>query len=402
MRLTADYSYNAGTTMATTPHKELLADLKHRSPLNVFSQHGIEPKLVKLWIIDELHPYFDNRDNLERFAIDALSTEAIRLQSIKHDAWAIQVFAFVLATYKRSRMSSHIECYRIFGDWHERIFRGMSAHWSLYRLKHNLDSLSAVDRAFEAFRALGSVLEGQLQPYMREFLAHIRIVRGRQYEHASIEQLDFGNVVQELVDTSKFPQAFSLSSHGISISQWRNIAQHHGFTVEGVRVRATYGKAANRKTVMLEVQEVIKVLQRASLLLATFETARAVFSIDHCSEFTDAIPEVELREEARIVQLSTAFSTQGFQLTDVRITEEETIVEVCDVLGGVTTHRAAHASQLTFAVWVHLGDRDVRMSFLSSDNSQWVFVARADVCRAISEEREPLEHLAREVVIERK
>ena len=381
--------------MAAAHQQRLIGDIYDQNPFFQAVAKGVPPGQIKADIVALLSPYVHDTRLLEELALEHLAPEAVRFAQLHRDEWAVRAFESVRPIYEASAQNSEVDCFGVFSEWQPDVAKGTSGFWSLYHLRDRSTDLPPEDWLYDQFRTIGSFIEGAIQPLLRELLAHVRITRGRHGGGEPIRQLDFGRVVGELHDTTSNHSVFAPPPWNVRLSQWRNVAQHHSFQIEQGRVVVQYGKAPNirRKTLSCDGIRLLSV--RVSGLFNAISAARSFFVMNNHDRFFSAVPQIEVRPEIPIVHLATALSTQGFQLVDLCLTDDEVEAVIADQVGGDCLQRAVHVSQFIYTVWRHFPRGHVRIRYRAHDRRRFAFSASGDLCASIGNGKAPLEELAR-------
>ena len=313
---------------------------------------------------------------------DHLIAEAINLGRIFEDPWATNNFWFCLDLHRRANFlngeASIVECAR----WELAIGRGLNHYWSAVQLEQPKGDLALDDFAAEAFRNIGSLLEATTQPLLRELLGQLRLIRGKTTE--SIAQLDFGVVVSELESTSGVDDLFAPKPWGVSLSQWRNIAQHHSFEVEGEVVKVRYGKGDRAREIDLSREGLWNLLRLIFRIQLLIKTARTIFVLDHRGSFRDQAKAVEERPDALVFGFATIMASQGFEVIILEVKSERARAVVRDVTEMPPYIRQFHASQLVQNLWAATGAAECELEYQQRDGTPTlVTIAAATDCDAV-------------------
>jgi hypothetical protein len=307
---------------------------------NVFRsviEAGFSPSQIKELIVSVLDPYFRNKDTLTEFAINILAGEAFRVIRIRQQGWAECAFEHVARAYRAAESADATACYKACAESEESVLAAQSDHWSLLYLELDKADMPLEEFRHEVFRNVGALIESYLFPHLRDLLMQVRIARGRVAVYAHVANLKLGNVVNELHDTLGMPDLVAPFPWGIALNQWRNIAQHHRSVVRGNFIFGYYGEPPNEKEVIFTRCELMAALSTIYSICEVVSASRTLFMIDNIEQIRKYLPQdLVLRDDARILSLATAFSTQGFDLAHLQITNDSaiaTIVEMSDKRG---------------------------------------------------------------------
>lgn len=367
----------------TTSGKKLLGELGENNPLLKAIKAGASPEAVKHAVIERLSPYFKRRDILKTFAVEVLVPQFLTVCRIEARPWCHEVFLSTLVVYEASKSVGDQNCFRsIEQSWRE-VEQGIASFWSVYNLRQPTDSMSLHDLVFERFRVIGTLLEGAVQPILRELLSQARIVGGKDWNADKIRTLDFGNVVDELRRTTAMWEVCEPSPWKVKINQWRNVCQHQSYKVKGDDIVARYGKPPKTTELTLRIEDVELLAAKTSMLLEALGSARSIFTIDNYESLSVAPAPSETRTEGRLLHLSTLISSQGFELIDVTETGDAVEATVRDTIPANVTDRGAHSMQFVHRLSQYFPKRETRIRFLDSTNSaRFLFTAQREDCEA--------------------
>lgn len=334
-------------------------------------------------------------DDLRR---DQLIAEAINLWRIFDDQWSMNYFWFCLDLHRRANLvdskASIAECAR----WELAIGRGLSHYWSSVQLEQPKSDLALVDFAAEAFRNIGSLLEATTQPLLRELLGQLRITRGKTTEN--IAQLDFGVVVSELESTSGAEDLFTPNPWGVSLSQWRNIAQHHNFAVEDDVVRVRYGKGDRIRDLDLSREDLWSLLRLVFRIQSLIKCARTIFVLDHRESLRGQMTAAPERPDALAFAFATTMASQGFEVIFFETRPEHARAVVRDVTEMHPYIRQFHASQFVQNLWAATGAMECELEYQQRDGTPTLLtIASAADCEAVGNEQLDIGEFGRRVTL---
>ncbi len=81
--------------------------------------------------------------------------------------------------------------------------------------------------------------------------------------------------------------------------------------------------ADSLQTITLTRSELLDVLRRVFFRLSIVKSARNIFTFDHFEEAKRTISDLEPGEPSILFQLSSALATQGFQVVDSGVTNND-------------------------------------------------------------------------------
>jgi hypothetical protein len=366
-------------------YKKAFAGVRQWSRLLDLHAEGYTPEQLKDACTRTLVDVLEDGSAVDVLRRDHLIAEAINLLRIFEDPWSTDNFWFCLDLHRRANLlsskASIAECAR----WELAIGRGLAHYWSSFQLEQPKGDLALEDFAAEAFRNIGSLLESTTQPLLRELLGQLRLTRGKTTEN--IAQLDFGVVVSELESTSGADDLFSPKPWGVPLSQWRNIAQHHNFVVEGDAVKVRYGKGDRIRELDLSREDLWSLLRLIFRIQSLIKSARTIFVLDHRERFRSQATSAEERPDALAFGFATVMASQGFDVVHFEVQPERARAVVRDVTEIHPYIRQFHASQLVQNLWAATGATECELEYQQRDGTPTlVTIASAADCDAVGKE----------------
>jgi len=381
-------------------YKKVLDSARKYSPLLSFAEQGMSPGEIKQWIIDLLSPHFANQSVLNELAIGVLAPEAVNVAKINNDAWAKVMFANVLNEYRQAMASDKNACLEGCVKWEGKIQQGLTEYWSGFHLEVDKAELPLEEFKYEAFRNIGMIIEASLLPLLKELLLQVRIRRGKTNPDSNLDTLDLGLAVGELFDTSDYRELFVPPPWGIRLNQWRNMAQHHKTRVEKDVIIGVYGRGTHEREVRFSRDELLAALKTIHMVFRVIRTARSIFLVDNISEYRSRLKDVEVRADARILDLACSIATQGFELVDIRIEEKSVTAVVKDGTHFPAKERMFHASQFVYPVWSHLPADEIVVQYLDRQGDLILTTtAKGSDCDEAGREVVPFGELANRVTL---
>ena len=259
-------------------------------------------------------------------------------------------------------------CYKACAESEIAVLAAISNHWSHLYLEIDKAELPLEEFRHEAFRNIGSLIESYLFPHLRDVLMQVRLIGGKAANYSKINELNLGNIVNELKGSLGMPEFLSPPPWGISLNQWRNIAQHHSSCVRDDLIYAYYGESQKKQEIILSRTDLWDALKTIYSICDLINTARTLFVIDNIQQIKPYLPQdLNLRNDALILSLATAISTQGFELADIQVNNESVIATVVEMSDEPPKDRMIHASQFVYPVWCKFEKDLIVVNYLDKD-----------------------------------
>lgn len=164
------------------------------------------------------------------------------------------------------------------------------------------------------FRDVGDLLEGSFQPLARLRLEVLNLLGRPGTSAPAVETMSFGAVMSELLAEPELGEMYRPPPFGLSVSQWRNIANHNSFDVSGGQITCTYGTPDKLKTLRLSIDELASVLTYCNDLYYAHKVAIELFGIDNLMELIKYEPDISPSEYSHTTSLAYGLVSAGFSI----------------------------------------------------------------------------------------
>lgn len=367
-----------------TKLQKIAAGIRQFSPLLQMAEMGMAPDEIKQAVIQELSPFFRNQDILLELALPSLVPEAVNLAKLEADPWAFGMFQHCLDVHRSAQVVAGEDSLRACASGEPAAQQGLSEYWNAFNLEVPKDDLALEEFRYEIFRNIGSLIEASMQPLLRELLNQVRL-RDRPADPTdAVDTMDLGNVVAQLIDTSGFPELFAPPPWHVRLNQWRNMAQHHSSFVEGDIVVCRYGRTPSLRELRLSRSELMEVAYKTFAVYGAMKTAKSIFLVDNIRAAEKFMPNIDVRPEQNVLNFASIVETQGFEVIDLRLDEEEASVILRDVSNLDPSQRRFHASQYVYQLWVHMNRPRVTVEYQEKDGTRSLLTtAWAQDCQRI-------------------
>lgn len=390
-------------------YQKLLEDV--RKTLLTPAEQGISPEEVKQVIIYILSPYFENKDVLEESAIPYLAPEAVNVSRINKDIWARNMFVNVLGDYHQAKKLDSNKCFSGFVTWQKGMLQSSSEFVSIINLNRGIEDLSLDDFQYEVFRVIGSLIESNLQIFLKLLLLQIRIRRSKKNPEQGLDTLKLGSVIDELCTTSGYDELFAPPPWKIRLHHWRNIAQHLNHRVEKDQIICDYTEGNLKKSIVLTREDLLNVLKQVQSILAIIRGASSIFLIDYQDQIRPYFASInlEVRRDLHVFSLASSLATQGFDLRDLSFDEKSVTAILQDVTDTPTDEREddyrrkriIHSSQLVLAVWSYFQMETVVVKYFDErGNLRCTSTCKGDDCGAYDKGDIEIEEFAKRVSLQ--
>lgn len=220
----------------------------------------------------------------------------------------------ILHLYNNALGINYQESVQIFKDSYPAVARGFASRTQILRTNGvNLlpDRLDLFVK--NAFQLIGDCIENSLKPFL-EFLDAIYCM----CHNKPIIKKKLGVVVDNLTANNRlFKALYKTLLLDITVSQWRNIADHGSYfcTVDG-KIEIYYGEK-NKVTKCIERQDLEIVLLTLDTLLYMHKTAYTLIQIDHIDNLLITEKYHETTNDDLVMQIVETSYAYGFEVFSI-------------------------------------------------------------------------------------
>jgi hypothetical protein len=351
-------------------YEKIISSINKQTNFLEMVKAGIKPEEIKKTVIELLEPYFENREMLEKYAINTLLGDSILLMKIRKDKFFFDKFKKCIETYRSAKNKKQKECFKSCAFFFNAIIETEIKFWSVANLEVDKNKLELEDALHECLKNIGEIIEGLTKPFLKTFLCQVRISYGIN-ELNSVRAMDLGQVVAELIKKSNCAELFSPPPWNISLSQWRNIAYNHSAKINNENILCMYGREHNLKKIELTKDEMIKAIRVIYNIYSVLKLVYTVFYIDNIQDIMKyaTIPEKEPREESIFLNFTLGLASLGYEVVEINKNIEEANLVIRDVSDLDIRDRRAHASQFLFPLWLATHSKNIVIEYRDKNNT---------------------------------
>lgn len=353
-------------------YEQFLAQVGQQNVFALMAEGGLTPEQIREAAVEQLEPYFENREALVRQVSDVLLPDAITVARLEMTGWGAEMLAHCLETHRAAKSVAPTESFEAVRSWFLPTMQGLSAFWSQYHLQHDLDELELEEFVHECKQLIGTTVEGVMKPQLKLLLHQLRLSRRRPVTAAQLDALRLGSVVDELATHSGYPELFAPPPWGLRLHDWRNVAQHHSTAVEGREIVCLYGPPNNPSEIRLRREELATLVRFLGMIQVILATASAIYHLDNLDEIRALGPPpvgLTVRPESELLQFQVALGRQGFELLHVDWETTAATAVIRDLTEGDPLSRAVHASQFVVTLWSHTRAERVTVEYREKDGT---------------------------------
>lgn len=268
---------------------------------------------IKNEIIKDLTPYFKNKDLLAQYALsDGIYSVFEYVNKYKEDSEFSQGLNQILFCYQNASVINSKMVLELMMESHEESVNRENIMWSL-KQKEIGDEEETYDKIMFYFDYIGTGLEVSVKGIVNELYALIRLINSKSYDYEKICKLDFGIVINNILDKGYFKDILEIQS--LKLSDWRNIAKHHSYKIRGEEITCIYGK--DKKIFIMTYDDLLDYTYKITRSSNILNIARCIFVYDNLSAISllpKKIRTIPFREKMVIKQVITTMALHGFKI----------------------------------------------------------------------------------------
>ncbi len=378
--------------------KQVLDHIRDMKPFEELYAEGIAPVDVKDILFSLFAPYSENHEALRRYVVEYMAVDSMTMASIRGNYWAIQLLEESLRIYRLAIGNDSNFSLLTLSNRLVYENEAMAVFWSQYHLCHELDKLHIDEFAHESLRLIGTLIEGVIKPYLYGLAHYVHIAKGARPTVQNIERLTLGNVVEMLIHFANAPGHYYI--RGVRINQWRNIAQHLAVRVHKDVVTCYYQNG--HKQIQLNRDELLGVVIDINNILKALKVGHTIFFFDHLDKMREnkMLPQLDLRSEALLINLTTALASQGFRIVDACFTEKQSMLVVQDFSRMDPASRRLHTTQFLIPLYLNYPSAKFVVEYRECDGTPSLRTSASRTLMEKARESEDWNLVAREAKIE--
>lgn len=384
--------------------KMIIEGIKSKSPLIELIKSGVEQDKIKEMVIETFTPYFENKDKLIKYSSDYLIPDWVNIIKYLSDTWFSDRLYECLTVYRTAKVNNSVACFGILKELIDSEIESGNRFWSFLILEINKKELELFEYTQTVMSDIGKLIEGLSKLNLIEFLSIVRLSRGKIVDVNDIRKLDLGVIVNELIQTTHTPALFQIKN--IKLSDWRNIAYHHDYSVDKENICCKYGPKDNRKSITLNRTELWAVLEYSTKVLDVLNLAHKIFFYDNESKILRDFDPTSIKGKGRaeiwFLTFATAISAQGFEVIDFQSSPEESKLIVKELRKNVDfKKRAIHSSQFVYNLWYYTSSKNLIVEYLLPNELTYLISSStSDICEKIGNGSENLSYLAEHIKLD--
>lgn len=383
----------------------ILIGLKDKSPLPLLFENGYTPESIKKEIIETFSTYFENKNILNEIAVKYLVPDWINIMRISIIYPNIERdLLLVLSNYKSAKKINKERTIEILASLSPKHIEAGNKFWSFLNLEVDKKELELEEFAQTSLKDISDIIEGISKTLYLEQLMINRVLRNKTFDIQKVIELKLGNVIDELINNSNYPNLFKTVPDNIKFSDWRNISAHHNYSIKKGLIHCEYGTGEKKKRILLKREELYERLEQCMRSTEILNLAHKIFGYDNMNEFKSFTKpsDMEAREEIDFLTISSGIMSQGFEIIDLEYKNiPKAILTLKDLTNGDAKMRGIHSSQFLTNLWIITRKPHLEIRYIKQNGEPYL-ISKCDseMCELVSSGKKKLTELAEKVEFE--
>lgn len=384
---------------------KILEGLKYKSPLPLLYENGYTPETIKKEILSDFAPYFTDQNSLEKFAMIFMVPDWINFMRISIIYPNIlNDIKVVLETYNEAKSINKTETIKVLADLMKLHIESGNKFWSFLNLEVPKLDLELEEFVQTSFKDISDIIEGMTKVLFIEQVLINKICRKKIFDINNVIENKIGNLIEELIVNSNYKHLFTTVPDNIKLSDWRNIAAHHNYSINKNAIICECGEKEKKKVIKLSREELFDRVNQCMRTTQVLSMAHKFFGFDNMDEIREARqPDDKIpRDEMKFLIFSSGIMSQGFEIIDIDYLHlvEATLV-VQDLTNDDPVKRGIHSSQFLYNLWLLTGNQSLKVKYIKS-NGELSLISKCcdEDCKPICSGQEDLSYLANKVEFE--
>lgn len=384
---------------------KILEGLKHKSPLPLLYEHGYTPESIKSEILSDFAPYFTDLNSLKKYAINYMIADWINFMrisivypNIKDD------IKLILDSYNYAKSKNQTETIRVLAELMPLHLESGNKFWSFVNLEVPKSNLELDEFVQTSMKDISDIIEGISKVLYIEQVIINKILRGKIFDISKVIENKLGNLIEELITNSNYPQLFITEPDKLKFSDWRNIAAHHTYSISKGLIICEYGERDKKKIIPINREELFDRVHQCMRTTEILSMAHKFFGFDNMDEIRKVVKPgtKEARDEMGFLIFSSGVMSQGFEIVDINYKDQiEAVMVVKDLTNDDSIKRGIHSSQFLVNLWVFTEKAKLTVKYQTQDGKLFM-ISKCDgeTCELISTKQKEFSYLAEKVDFE--
>ena len=306
----------------------------------------------------------------------------------------------VVNTYNEAKSLNELETINILTNMMESHLEAGNKFWSFLNLELDKSTLEIEEFTQTSMKDISDIVEGISKSHFIEQVLINRVLRKKPAIINEVINFKLGNLIHELISTSKYPHLFTTKPDNIKLSDWRNIASHHSYSVQGEIITCEYGEQF-KKSFTISRDELFNRIEQCSRTMEVMSMAHKFFGFDNMQAIRARMqPKTKYyRKEPEVMIFTSALASQGFEILKLDFAEKDfALLELIDLTDDDPLKRGIHSSQLLMPLWNLTEKNRLEVRYYMKNKTLFLTSkCTSDICELIASGDKKLSYLAEKV-----
>lgn len=385
-------------------YEEIIQELD-RGPLNEQIKNGLSQKEIHKTIIHTFNQYFDNKNNLERYANDFLVHDWINYCKTYYNDIDDNIND-VISLFRNAKLIDNMKVFEAFSNFQDTTVEIGNKYWSMVILQKDLSNLGDYEYVTECFKMIDDICEIVIKQFMF-FLVYIhRISIGKNTSFEDVIKLNFGNLINELTQSNVLNNLLKFLKSNVSISQWRNIACHKSYQYKDGRIECKYGNNLEHSITFNCKEELLDITKNINRISQAINFAFKFFLYDNIQDigfiYNRKTTNLENRNETWHLLFSTELYSSGFKVINIEDTKDELKIVLQEMTLQDKAKRAIQSSISIYKAWMLTCKDNIEIIYIDIDGAPYLSsCATSAICKEIGMGNKGIDYLAEKTIFRR-
>lgn len=267
-----------------------------------------------------LHKFIDDETVVHKLLELATYTWEISvILEMEGESWFSETLMYLSKSFRELMLKDKEKAVSIIDNIYPQIHESLACwHDAFFLQNHDgSDNPRHISRA--CFRMLGDMVESVHAPHI-EFIYKMLVNLKSTEIHGRPENVSFGKKISNLMEIGVFEKIYKENLLGVSLNQWRNIANHssYGYNLKAKVITCNYGNN-NSHTIDITVNELILLMNKLNQLQALHKIAVGFFIAEFIYEVDfEGMTDIELSLETIIGQIGNNLGLHGYKILNTQ------------------------------------------------------------------------------------
>lgn len=387
--------------------EDLVNEMKDILKLDDFFKEGGHIFDISAKIKNEFNDFFSSKSSLDRYANDYLISDWVNYLKYSGRTTMKQDIIEIIEMFNKAKEKNDNKTFEMLAMHMKDAVQVGDKYWSFVFLEKDRNELKFYEYVTVAFESINSISETAIKCFLTLIVAINRIKRNKSVEYEKIVNMKFGSMVNELVQTSNLGRILSDCGYGVSVSQWRNIACHKNYCINGEKIVCNYGTHLENE-VTLNKEELLSVNIYIAKIARILNFAVKFFTYDNNTQIAikyetlrdEVVARGEInqpgRDETWLLIFVSKLVANGFEPIDIEIDVNHITLKIKELTNLDYKWRVAQTPKIIYNMWNYSNIKEGVLEVIYSTKEGIPYlntVADCKDCALVDKGKEDFEYL---------